>query len=84
MSTPADSAQLSVDAFEASLRELEALVARMEQGELSLDETLQSFERGMGLYKQCQLALDRAQLRIEQVLRAEDPDSRVPFEPDAP
>ena len=45
--------------FEKSLDELEKLVARMEEGEQSLDESLQSFERGIALYRNCQTALDR-------------------------
>ena len=43
--------------FEASLEELESLVDQMESGELSLDESLRAFERGIKLTRQCQEAL---------------------------
>ncbi len=69
--------------FEQSLDELEQLVARIEQGELSLDDSLTAFERGMRLYKQCQGALDSAELRIKQVLEPEDLEIRGNVEPDA-
>ena len=47
---PASAKTPPVVDFEHSLDELEQLVARMEGGELSLDESLASFERGIGLY----------------------------------
>ncbi|KAB2897960.1 MAG: exodeoxyribonuclease VII small subunit [Xanthomonadales bacterium] len=68
--------------FEQSLDELEQLVVRMEQGELSLDDSLQSFERGIALYRDCQGALDRAKLRVNQLLDADAPESARPFEGD--
>jgi exodeoxyribonuclease VII small subunit len=66
--------------FEHSLDELEQLVARMEGGELSLDESLQSFERGIGLYRHCQQALEQAELRVRLLLDPEAPESAQPFE----
>lgn len=74
---------LAVADFERALGELEGLVARMEEGELSLDDSLSAFERGIALYRQCQQALDRADLRVRQLLDPTDPDSATPFEPDA-
>jgi exodeoxyribonuclease VII small subunit len=50
--------------FEESLNALEALVAHMESGELTLEESLQEFERGMALTKQCQKLLDEAEQRV--------------------
>ena len=47
--------------FEAALDELEKLVARMEEGDLPLEETLKLFERGMELTRQCQKALADAE-----------------------
>ncbi len=66
-------------AFEQSLDELEALVTRMEQGELGLDESLQAFERGVALYRSCQSALDQAEMRVRKLLDPEAPDSAEPF-----
>ncbi|MEY2168009.1 MULTISPECIES: exodeoxyribonuclease VII small subunit [unclassified Rhodanobacter] len=68
--------------FEHSLDELEQLVAKMEGGELSLDESLASFERGIGLYRHCQQALEQAELRVRLLLDPEAPDSAEPFEPE--
>ena len=50
--------------FEATLAELEALVAKMEDGELSLEESLAAFERGVRLTRDCRRALKDAELRI--------------------
>jgi exodeoxyribonuclease VII small subunit len=50
--------------FERSLDELEQLVQKMEKGEQSLDDSLASYERGVGLYRQCQTALEQAELRV--------------------
>jgi len=70
--------------FEKSLDELEQLVVRMEQGDLSLDDSLQSFERGIALYRSCQGALDQARLRVSQLLDPAVPESARPFDPDTP
>lgn len=50
--------------FEAALEELEALVERMEEGELSLEESLKTYERGIELGRACQKSLDAAEQRI--------------------
>ena len=51
--------------FEATIAELEVLVARMEAGDLPLDEALRSFERGVQLTRECQAALQAAQQRVQ-------------------
>ena len=51
--------------FEATLAELEELVARMEAGDLPLDGALKSFERGVQLTRECQAALTAAQQRVQ-------------------
>lgn len=53
--------------FEAAMTELEALVQAMESGELSLEQSLDRFERGVALVRQCQDSLKSAELRIEQL-----------------
>jgi len=50
--------------FEAALAELEALIERMETGELGLEESLKAFERGVVLTRECQAALKHAELRV--------------------
>ena len=54
--------------FERSLEELEALVERLERGELSLEESLAQFERGIELTRNCQTALAEAEQRIEVLM----------------
>jgi exodeoxyribonuclease VII small subunit len=66
--------------FEASLAELEALVARMESGELPLEEALRSFERGVALTRECQSALQAAQLRVQQLVERPEGPVAEPFE----
>jgi exodeoxyribonuclease VII small subunit len=51
--------------FESTLAELEELVARMEAGDLPLEEALRNFERGVQLTRECQAALQAAQQRVQ-------------------
>lgn len=51
--------------FEKKLQDLEALVAKLETGDLSLEESLAAYEKGIGLTRECQLMLEKAQLRVE-------------------
>ena len=69
-------------AFEKSLKELEALVAKMEQGNLSLEESLQHFERGIQLTRVCQEALKQAEQKVEILLNKSGKDDIVPFTSD--
>lgn len=69
--------------FEQSLQELEQLVASMEAGDLPLEQSLLAYERGVGLYRQCQQALEQAQLRVSLLNDPAQPDNGVPFEPPA-
>lgn len=55
--------------FEKALAELEQIVERLEQGELSLDESLKQFERGIGLARNCQTALQHAEQKVDILLR---------------
>lgn len=67
--------------FERALDELEQLVAHMESGELSLEESLSSFERGIGLFRHCQQSLEHAELRVRLLLDPDAPEHAEPFEP---
>ncbi len=69
--------------FEKTLAELEKLVESLEQGDLSLDESLAGFKRGIELTRQCQSALDNAEQTVEQLLDNQDEDSLEPFDKDA-
>ncbi|MGH8199079.1 MAG: exodeoxyribonuclease VII small subunit [Steroidobacteraceae bacterium] len=65
--------------FEQSLTELEALVERLERGDLPLDEALQTFERGMELTRHCQGSLKAAQQRVEILLKRNGQLEPEPF-----
>ena len=54
--------------FETSLKQLEDIVLKLEQGELELDQSLQLFEQGMQLSQACRTALDTAELKIKNLL----------------
>jgi len=83
-STPPSSAPAPIADFEQSLDQLESLVSRLEKGDLSLDDSLTTFERGIALYRQCQGALDQAELRVKLLLDPAQPDRATDFEPDTP
>ncbi len=51
--------------FENSLKELEKIVRELESGEVSLDDSLKKFEKGIELYKQCRQTLQSAEKRIK-------------------
>ncbi len=68
--------------FEASLESLEQLVEKMEHGEMTLEESLAAYERGVGLYRSCQTALEQAELRVRLLSDPQDPDTAEAF-PDA-
>lgn len=62
----------SIADFEKSLDELETLVRNLEQGELSLEQSLSAFERGVKLTRACQQALKSAEQRVEQLVQNDD------------
>jgi exodeoxyribonuclease VII small subunit len=51
--------------FEDALTQLESLVEQMERGELSLEDSLASFERGVALTRRCEAALKAAEQKVE-------------------
>ena len=64
---------MSERSFEELQRELDELVARLERGDVPLDEALALWERGEALYRACAERLDRAELRIEELRLGERP-----------
>ena len=62
-------AQDEAQTFEAALARLEALVDRLEQGDLALEEALTAFEEGVALARRCATQLGDAERRIEVLLR---------------
>lgn len=69
--------------FEENLKELEAVVTQLEQGELSLDEALKQFERGVALSRESEHKLKAAEQKVQMLLA--DGQTLAPFEnePDA-
>ncbi len=65
--------------FEKALGELEALVTKMEQGELSLEDSLKHFERGIALTRACQKALVDAEQKVQILLQSEGEQSLSGF-----
>jgi exodeoxyribonuclease VII small subunit len=69
--------------FEEALQELETVVQRLEDGNLSLDESLALFEDGIKLSRLCSQRLDEAEKKVEILLKNENGSlSRQPFEPE--
>lgn len=58
--------------FETSLKELEKIVRRLEEGDSSLEESLKLFEDGVKLSRECQERLNQAERRIEVLLKDEN------------
>ena len=66
--------------FETSMQSLEELVGKMEAGEMTLEESLAAYERGVGLYRHCQSALEQAELRVRLLSDPANPDDARPFD----
>ncbi|MCW8827634.1 MAG: exodeoxyribonuclease VII small subunit [Gammaproteobacteria bacterium] len=66
--------------FEASLKELEELVEKMEQGDLTLEQSLKDFERGVALTRACQQALREAEQKVQILADKSDQAELSPFE----
>ncbi|QDW65764.1 exodeoxyribonuclease VII small subunit [Luteimonas granuli] len=78
--TPEPSGNTSpVADFETSLDALEQLVEKMEHGDMSLEDSLAAYERGVGLYRRCQQALEEAELRVRLLTDPQQPDAAAPF-----
>lgn len=60
----------SID-FEQSLSTLESLVNRMEQGDMTLEESLQAFESGIALTRECQARLAAAELHVNKLIEVQ-------------
>lgn len=68
--------------FEKTMAELEATVKKLEQGDVSLDESLELFEKGIKLSKSCQKILETAEKKVTVLLSSED--GTITEEPFAP
>ena len=68
--------------FEDALERLEALVVRMESGDLSLEESMRTFEEGDKLTRECQQALQEAELKVNELVKKQGEVSLAAFDAD--
>lgn len=66
--------------FEEALANLETLVDAMEQGELSLEESLKAFEQGIKLTRECQAALEQAEQKVQLLVKDGHLPEAVPYQ----
>lgn len=69
--------------YEASVSELESLVERLEQGDISLEESLKLYERGVLLTRDCQEALQAAEQKVQMLMQQSGQPDLVDFDPDS-
>jgi exodeoxyribonuclease VII small subunit len=69
--------------FEASLKELEQIVEQLETGDLALEHSLELFEKGVRLSRDCQKRLDEAERKVELLLKNDEGAfARIPLDED--
>ena len=66
--------------YESAVTELEALVTRLEQGDISLEESLKLYERGVLLSRDCQESLQAAEQKVQMLLQQSDQATLVDFD----
>lgn len=69
--------------FEEALVELEGIVEKLEKGQLSLDESLGLFEKGIKLVKECNARLKSAQQKVEKLIEENEELRAEPFTPES-
>ena len=70
------------ESFETCLDELEKVVKQLEAGDLSLEKSLELFERGVGLSDTCRKQLEEAETRVEILMRKDGKIHAEPFRPE--
>lgn len=78
----ADAKDVEAMAFEEALAELEAVVTRLERGDVALDESIALYERGAALRARCQRKLDEAEEKVSRITLGEggQPTGVQPFD----
>ena len=66
--------------FDEALENLEELVEAMEEGELSLEESLKAFEQGIKLTRECQSALEKAEQKVQLLVKSDGLPEAEPFD----
>ena len=82
MARTAAPAAAAEPSFESALERLEAIVDRLESGDLPLEQALAAFEEGVTLSRRCSAELEAAERRIELLVGAEGGAASVPFRPE--
>lgn len=67
--------------YEAAVAELESLVERLEQGDISLEESLKLYENGVLLTRDCQEALQNAEQKVQMLLQQSGQTTLTDFDP---
>ena len=67
MDTTVEKTDVSALSFEQAVSELENIVARLERGDVALDQSIEIYERGEALKKHCETLLNAAEARIEKI-----------------
>ncbi|MDH5445768.1 MAG: exodeoxyribonuclease VII small subunit [Gammaproteobacteria bacterium] len=70
----------SPESFETALAELEQLVEKMEKGDLSLEESMTDFQRGIELTKHCQATLKAAEQKVQILVEQGNSGKLAPFD----
>ena len=63
--------------FEESIKELTNIVGKIEQGQIPLQDSLEQYEKGMALIKQCRTILEKAEKRIEKISEQESKSQEI-------
>ena len=80
---PALEAEVAALSYEEAIEELEAIIDRMEKGEVALEDSLREYARGDALVRRCRTVLDQAEQRIEQISGQSLDAGAAPTERDA-
>ncbi|TBR41388.1 exodeoxyribonuclease VII small subunit [Marinomonas agarivorans] len=76
------SSKNNVRHFEENLTELETIVNQLESNQLSLEDALKAFEKGVKLSQSCQSVLTQAEQKVQILLKQQDNESLEPFDPE--
>lgn len=76
-------AKKKTPAFEESLASLEQLVSKMDSGELELEQSLEAFEQGIKLIRDCQQSLQAAEQKVQKLVESSDGLISVAFDGEA-
>ncbi|KJZ13237.1 MAG: exodeoxyribonuclease VII small subunit [Marinomonas sp.] len=77
------SRKTSVRHFEDNLVELDSIVSQLESNQLSLEDALKAFEKGVKLSKDCQTVLTQAEQKVQILLEQQGNESLEPFDPES-